>query len=780
LLKFIKENNKITQPSKKQDTSDKRKIIFSHKRAFGDSLMFSAGIRDFKLLFPNILINVDSNHSFIFDNNPYLDRSLKKGDIGVEYYRCGYSAITAANSTSIHFSNMFILDMIALADHYQPLPISLGEFTASFANGECGDPDVGNTTKNPTIAHEPFISLRDKYRGFCRKFSRQWADIHLTEEEQNINLIKDVFGYPKYWIISPYAKRDCTCKVYDFRRLQTVIDHFEGLIKFVVIGKSDLLVEKFNNTIDLTDKFNKNPRGLFSLVLKADGCISSHSLLMHLAAAVNPYRKIGKTPCVVVGASREPNWSNYTGHQILHAQGAFDCCSQGACWKARIVPLLKDAKHNKNLCKHPVLDDGKTIQACVNSISAQDVIRAIEKYYSGNLYTYLKKGSAVDTEHLKQVEKIGNRADIELISGLDNRKEINLLGNLNSAGGGEQSLVMIANLLMKAGWKVNLFPMGTVHNNYKDFEAIVKDHNFSTMGDSMIENLPLLFYANDSVRKFVDEGQTIVARSSSVIIGINYTNSSLPNCTWLSKSKKVMGVIFQNQEKMAEFKRDQIGFENTKLISLFGAIDLNKFLEICPAERKDSKGKLIVLKHCCPDHRKYTTKESVGKGDKIHLWQKFLDKELDTKFYSRLLKNTDNVEFSFMEAHRELVEYFKNEPRMKFYKFDEIPVTEFLAKGHVYLYRTSNLWRDQFPRGILEAMAAGLPVIGEPRDGPYDRIIYGETGFYAADYDGYEYALKLLKRKEGYRKKIAQFAKDYARDNYDPREWIRIIGELCK
>ena len=43
-------------------TEEKRRtIIFSHRRAVGDALMFTCGVRDFKLLFPDIDIIVNSN-----------------------------------------------------------------------------------------------------------------------------------------------------------------------------------------------------------------------------------------------------------------------------------------------------------------------------------------------------------------------------------------------------------------------------------------------------------------------------------------------------------------------------------------------------------------------------------------------------------------------------------------------------------------------------------------------------------------------------------------------
>jgi len=131
-----------------------------------------------------------------------------------------------------------------------------------------------------------------------------------------------------------------------------------------------------------------------------------------------------------------------------------------------------------------------------------------------------------------------------------------------------------------------------------------------------------------------------------------------------------------------------------------------------------------------------------------------------------------------MEAHRELREAFPNEPRMVFHEWDAMPVETFLARGHVYLYRTSNLWRDQYPRVVGEALAAGLPVLTEPRDGTKDRVQHGDTGFYCIDYDGFEYALRLMDRKEEYRQDMGAAAKEWAKYHLDPRIWIRVLEDV--
>ena len=287
---------------------------------------------------------------------------------------------------------------------------------------------------------------------------------------------------------------------------------------------------------------------------------------------------------------------------------------------------------------------------------------------------------------------------------------------------------------------------------------------------------PLLFYANDQIGEFCRSGQDVVDKSTSVIVGINYVNGPLPKCQWLNKTGKLKAVVFQNTEKRDEFERDRFGFEDTEQIVLHGAIDLQRFLEVCPPQRNGGGEPFVVLKHCTADWRKYTTEASAKSGEKIHLWQKHIYKEPDTKFYARLLKDTKNTQFEFMEAHKELADAFKDEPRMVFHKWNSMDVGDFLSRGHAYLYRTSNAWRDQYPRVVGEALAAGLPVLSEPRDGTKDRMDHGEIGFSCIDYDAFLYGIKLLQRKEKYRHQMGNKAKEWARHNLDPKSWLEVVA----
>lgn len=786
--------------------TEKRAIIFSHRRAVGDALMFTCGVRDFKLLFPDIDIIVNSNFPEVWFDNPYISEFMNTGadkvvpSEGVEFYKVGYPIINNANAASTHYTQGFLLDMIAMADNYKRLPITLSQFCAAFSNGRMGDPDIDNpkTAKYKSQNDGGLQFLPDNLKSlyadkdsFCQNFGRIRPDIYLSLEEKKNNIIRKHYESPKYWIVAPGGKRDCTCKIWDWRRFQKVIDHFDGYIKFVTIGRSDHLVEKMDNVIDLTDKFNDNLRGLFPLIYHADGCVSGVSLVHHLCAGM-PHRnneRIFPKPCVTIYGGREPlTFTAYNQTHPLHTGGAIDCCVYGGCWHSRVVPLQKDTDKNKRLCKSTVERDGKVIQRCMDMITSDDVIRQIERLYEGDMFKSLSPVTNPIKRKVIKLKQLKKKPD-ELITTAD-RREINVLASMNTDGGGEQSAAHIVKLLRDAEWKVNFHPWSQeVHSRYDDIE-MERDKNFSfhkrdekkyytgPMHGTMKKGLPLLLYGNDNINAFINMGEGVVQESTSVIIGINFINGKLPNPpSWLAD--KLRAVIFQNEEKMMEFERDQIGMDHVEKIVLFGAIDLNKFIDILPESRKDGD-KMVVLKHCKPDYRKYVTTESAGGGERIHVWQKHFAKDPDIELYKRLLRDTTKIYFEFMQAHKELEEAFQNEERMKFWKWDAMPVEEFLSRGHVYLYRTSNMWRDQYPRVVAEALAAGLPVLTEPRDGTKDRVIYGDTGLYCIDYDQYKLALATFKRKEQARRSMGMYAKDWARQNLNPKRWVEVLDSILE
>jgi ADP-heptose:LPS heptosyltransferase len=130
--------------------------------------------------------------------------------------------------------------------------------------------------------------------------------------------------------------------------------------------------------IDLRGKTDL--RRLIRLVYHAEGVLSPVSLPMHLAAAIEAKPGGPKhRPCVVVAGGREPpHWEAYPHHQFIHTVGALLCCDNGGCWKSRTIPLGdgNDGDLPENLC----VDVHDNLPACMDMITAVDVIRRIEMY----------------------------------------------------------------------------------------------------------------------------------------------------------------------------------------------------------------------------------------------------------------------------------------------------------------------------------------------------------------------------------------------------------------
>jgi glycosyltransferase involved in cell wall biosynthesis len=356
-------------------------------------------------------------------------------------------------------------------------------------------------------------------------------------------------------------------------------------------------------------------------------------------------------------------------------------------------------------------------------------------------------------------------------------KEINFVASLRGPGGGEQSAVKIVQLLRKNNWKVNFIPWKNTHPNYENHE--IESFSFiKGMRENMKKHIPLFLYANDNVYDITnkDVSEEIINNSSSFHICINYIVAQLPRTKWLVDTNKLKTVIFHNQEKLQDWADKDIGFKNLKLIPLFGAIDMDRLLQIDIIKRQTGSP-FMVARHSANDNRKFVTSKTCNKGEKIHPWQKHLKKTPDIEFYHRLLDNVPNIHFKFMVGSQEMIKEFKNHDRFTFYRWNEMDVMDFLKNTHAYLYRTSDEWRDQYPRVVAEAFASGIPCLGEPRDGLKDRIQHGDNGFYAIETVDYVNKLQLLEGNEELRFQMGLEAKKYAKRCLNPEKWVEIFED---
>ena len=317
-----------------------RKLILRNWQSPGDIVMLTAAVRDLHKKYPGeFLTDVRTPCEDLWENNPYLT-PLDPKEKEVRTIECEYPLIDRSNSEPCHFLHGFI----------------------------------------------DFLNRRLRLRITLTEFR---GDIHLSELEKSwMSQVQEITGEAvPFWIVNAGGKSDYTIKWWETARYQKVVDHFRGKILFVQIGERGHHHPALRGVIDLRGKTDL--RQLVRLVYHAQGVLGPVSLPMHLAAAVAvpPWMPLNR-PCVVIAGGREPpHWEAYPHHQFIHTVGALRCCDNGGCWKARTVPLGDgDQKDNpESLC----VDVVGALPRCMDMVTAEEVIRRIEWYFTGGVVEYL-------------------------------------------------------------------------------------------------------------------------------------------------------------------------------------------------------------------------------------------------------------------------------------------------------------------------------------------------------------------------------------------------------
>lgn len=327
-----------------------KKLLIKNYQSPGDIVMLTAAIRDIKINYPDFQINVATSCSEIWENNPYLDRSINEYTDGVQIIDAEYPLIHKSNTHPYHFIHGFRMYL----ENKLNLQISQGEF-----------------------------------RG----------DIHISDLEKSwMSQIQEMNIHDKFWIIMAGGKYDFTAKWWNPKNYQKVVDHFKGKLLFVQCGEEGHFHPKLNNTINLIGK--TDTRQFIRLVYHSSGVLCPVTFAMHAAAAIETKPdQLKNRPCVVIAGGREPTqWEAYPHHRYLHTLGALSCCDNGGCWKSRCMKVGDgDEKDKKELCLYPVqtslkvLMPNKTekenlyIPMCMDMIKVNHVIEAIESYYPNGI-----------------------------------------------------------------------------------------------------------------------------------------------------------------------------------------------------------------------------------------------------------------------------------------------------------------------------------------------------------------------------------------------------------
>ena len=246
---------------------------------------------------------------------------------------------------------------------------------------ECHYPLIDRINTVPYHFLHGFIEYLNDVLGLQIKPMQFKGDVHLSEEEREwFQRVENARGRPpRFWLFASGGKFDYTIKWWSARRYQEVVEHFRGKLDFVQVGEDSHHHPAIEHALDLRGQTTL--RQLLRLMHHAEGAISAVSLLMHLAAAVPVKPGMPKSrPCVVIAGGREPpHFTAYPHHQYLHMVGALRCSENGGCWKSRTLPLGDGDPKDAELCVDVVGDQPR----CMEMITTDDVIRAVERYYEG-------------------------------------------------------------------------------------------------------------------------------------------------------------------------------------------------------------------------------------------------------------------------------------------------------------------------------------------------------------------------------------------------------------
>ncbi len=608
-------------------------------------------------------------------------------------------------------------------------------------------------------------------------------DLHLSEHEINMPRIVD----GRYWVICIGKREPFTSKFWPPERWQAVVDSLPD-ITFVQIGHSDHHHPELvgSNVIDMIGKTQGKETGirdLFRLVYHSDGCCSLVSSLMHIAAAFDK-------PCVIPAGAREPvRFEQYAPHRYLHVQGSMDCEGvtpgneiegvqvsdpqmldngelpepMAAILRQRSQPLgdsvtvkrlpdrgnawliesnesdfyigdhegalkLYETKHRKHggiaSCWKASADACPNLEGgypkCQLMISAEDVTKAISSYYTGGL-----------------LEPITQKASV------NNKKQpvCKLVCNAHAWGGGERSSVWLANRMLQEGYEVHLIPTGNVNDNYR--KALSQYVKVGDRNHPLTEECDLMIlYTNDLVMKFQNDPQVGIlehVKAKRKVMVLNYRLGGAGKVEWTKTWDKY---IFLCSEMETKFKELVPGCTTTVLPP---PVDLKPFLDT-------NLGSLNKTLHIVSVRSQSS--------------QKF--PENIRQVVERIKAVHPAASFTFMGGNSMLNDLSYVEQFEEYSK----PVLDILRKGTVFWYMLPDGYLDNGPRVVVEAMAAGLPVVVDNRGGAADRVT-DETGWLCNTQDEHIEVFRDLSGVELARKGNA--ARERAITEFDPERWITEI-----
>lgn len=305
----------------------RRKIVLHCRLSPGDVLTMTAALESLHSRYPREFdTDVRTPCPEIWEHNPWV---TPIADDEGEHFDLEYPTIQQCNETLLPFLDGYTRNL----GHRLGIPLEL-------------------------TTNRPHLYLGDD--------ERNW----INQVRQHVTDGRDV----PFWLVNAGVKSDYTAKQWPIEYYQEVVDATRGNIQWVQIGAKEHDHPALSGVIDFRGK--TDGRQLIRLAYHAQGGIGPVTYLQHLMAAwEKPYL------CILGGREPVP-WITYPRQHIFHTIGLLPCCSHGACWRSRVVPLNDGEGHDQSLCQEPVFGGLKPVARCMALIRPSELIAVLKRYWS--------------------------------------------------------------------------------------------------------------------------------------------------------------------------------------------------------------------------------------------------------------------------------------------------------------------------------------------------------------------------------------------------------------
>ena len=323
---------------------------------------------------------------------------------------------------------------------------------------------------------------------------------------------------------------------------------------------------------------------------------------------------------------------------------------------------------------------------------------------------------------------------------------IKVVSTARGWGGCARSLTTLMALMVKAGHAVEFIPFRNAVGS-AEFRSALENGlapvhvtlSYETVRDPC--DL-LLVYADDFVWEFgapamMDALSTLHARQKVMVV--NYRRGKIGEIPWTQGWDQY---LFLNRVQEADFRR--VCPTAAKTTVMAPCTDLAPFFAVTP----NYTAPLRVVRHNSQGDSKFAK-------DCATNIQTVLDGRLDTTIH--MMPGP-----SFVPVSDRFVRHKKNDP----------PVPTFLASGNVFWYALPTGYIDAGPRAVIEAMAAGLPIVADPWGGVVDRVTpdCGWLGTVAEQVEVLRTVTPEILREKG----LA--ARRRAKAEFAAERWLEVLG----